>query len=77
MNEYSSMQRKIVSHVWPSLKQGGYFLYITCSFFKKENEEQVKFICDQWNANLVRMEIFRGYEDKADTLFAALLQKPL
>jgi 16S rRNA (cytosine967-C5)-methyltransferase len=69
---YSEMQKKIVGHVIPFLQPGGSLLYITCSVFKKENEEVVAFICDTGKLKLQQMELLKGYEQKADTLFAAL-----
>jgi len=77
ISEYSSRQQKIVSNIIPGLQQGGYLLYITCSVFKKENEEIVEFIQEKHKLQIVRMELLKGYRQKADTLFAALLQKPL
>ena len=60
-----------------ALKPGGHLLYITCSVFKKENEENVSFIKENFHFDLIKMEVLKGYDKKADTLFAALLKKPL
>ncbi len=70
--DHASLQKKIVSNVIPLLEQGGYFLYITCSVFKKENEEMVHFIQKKFHLQLVKMELLKGYNLKADTMFAAL-----
>lgn len=77
IDEYAVLQKKIVSNVITQLEPGGYFLYSTCSVFKKENEEVVDFIREQFHLQLVKMELLKGYSVKADTLFAALLKKPL
>jgi 16S rRNA (cytosine967-C5)-methyltransferase len=77
INEYVSLQRKIVSNVIPHLQPGGYLLYVTCSVFKKENEEMIEFIKQNFNLQLIKMEVLKGYDKKADTMFAALLQKIL
>ena len=74
---YASLQRQIVSNVIPLLKPGSYFLYITCSVFKKENEEVVESIRKDFGFTITRMDVLKGYDKKADTMFAALLQKPL
>lgn len=74
---YASLQKKIVSGVIPYLTPGGYFFYITCSVFKKENEEIIQFIQQNFPLHLVKMEILKGYDKKADTMFVALLQLPL
>jgi 16S rRNA (cytosine967-C5)-methyltransferase len=55
-----------------ALKSGGYFLYITCSVFQKENEEIVEFIESNCPLKLVSLRYLDGYNQKADTLFAAL-----
>lgn len=77
INDYASLQQRIVANVLPHLKRGGYFLYITCSVFKKENEEMVSSLQENFQLELTRMEILKGYDKKADTMFAALLRKPL
>ena len=77
ISKYSSLQKQIVSNTIPHLQHGGYFLYITCSVFKKENEEVVDFIKNNFGLEIYRMELLKGYDKKADTMFAALLQKPL
>jgi 16S rRNA (cytosine967-C5)-methyltransferase len=73
--EYSVLQKKIVSNIIPSLKTGGSLLYITCSVFKKENEEVVEFLQNNFELELIEKQLLKGYDHKADTLFAALLKK--
>lgn len=75
IDEYAALQRRIVSNVIPHLQPGGYFLYITCSVFKKENEETVSFIQKNFGLELIKREVLKGYEKKADTMFAALFNK--
>ena len=77
IDEYAKLQKKIIRNVISSIKPGGYFLYITCSVFKKENEENVYFIKENFDVDLIRMEILKGYDKKADSLFAALFKQPL
>lgn len=72
---YASLQKKIVVNAVSALQIGGYFLYITCSVFRKENEEVVDLLQQQNGLHLINKEIFQGYHKKADTMFAALLQK--
>ncbi len=83
IEEYAALQKNIVSNVIPHLRPGGYLLYITCSVFKKENEEMVNYLKENLPAGkagfplrLLKMELLKGYQVKADTMFAALLQKP-
>ncbi len=73
INYYSDLQKNITRNAAKSLKAGGLFLYITCSVFKKENEEVVEFIQSNTALRLLAMQYFIGYNTKADNLFAALL----
>ena len=77
IDEYSLRQKKIVSNIIPHLKSGGHLLYITCSVFKKENEEVIEFMKERFDADILRMEVLKGYDMKTDTMFAALLKKRL
>src|SRR5687768_9272222 len=69
---YSTLQKNILSNAVKNLKKDGFLLYITCSVFKKENEEVVEFIKEQLSLQLLNMEYLNGYNQKADTLFTAL-----
>lgn len=71
---YSNLQKQIIRNVLPHVKQGGYLLYITCSVFKKENEEMVDFILTNSSFQLIKKEVLVGYDKKADTMFGALLR---
>ena len=77
VNDYASLQKRIVSNTISWLRPGGYYLYSTCSVFKKENEEVVEYVRQHFPLELIKMEIIKGYDAKADTMFAALLKKPL
>ena len=77
IEEYAALQKKIVATAVNQLEPGGYLLYITCSVFKKENEDAVDFIKKEFNLQVTTMELLKGYDKKADTMFAALLQRPL
>lgn len=76
VNEYALRQQKIVSAAIQSLKNNGYFLYITCSVFKEENEKIAAYIQQLFNLELLKIELIKGYDKKADTMFAALFKKP-
>ncbi|HSU27869.1 MAG TPA: hypothetical protein VLJ68_05780 [Chitinophagaceae bacterium] len=75
--EYTALQKKILTKVIPHLLPGGYLVYITCSVFKKENEEMIAWINQESGLRTIKMEVLKGYHTKADTLFATLLEKPL
>jgi 16S rRNA (cytosine967-C5)-methyltransferase len=74
IEEYAALQKKIVSNLIPHLSSGGYLLYITCSVFGKENEQQIDFIKEKFHLEVIKMEMLDGYKNKADNMFAALLR---
>lgn len=72
IDHYAQLQKSIARQASKSVKEKGYFLYITCSVFEKENEEVVAFIRDNTSLQFVSSQYFIGYDKRADTLFAAL-----
>ena len=71
--KYAKLQRQIVANTIEYLAPNGYFLYITCSVFKQENEEVVAFILQQNpSLKLIKQQLLIGYDKKADSMFAAL-----
>lgn len=76
ISEYAAMQRDILSNTIPHLKEQGIFFYITCSVFKKENEEVVEFIHKKFPLlQLIQSQYLKGYENAADTMFVAVFSK--
>lgn len=53
----AARQREIVEKLWTALRPGGYMVYSTCTFNRAENEENVKWIIDRWNAEPVDIPI--------------------
>ncbi len=74
---YATLQQTIIKNITPAIAPGGFLLYITCSVFREENEKMVELIKQNLHFQLVKMEVLKGYDKKADTMFAALLQLPL
>lgn len=75
LDEYAMKQRKIIARAEQNLRRGGYLLYITCSVFKKENEDAVEYAQRSLPLRLQSMRYVKGYNEKADTLFTALFKK--
>lgn len=75
IEEYSLLQQRIVSNAILYLATGGYLLYITCSVFKKENEDNVHFFQETLNLELIEDKYLEGFQIQSDTLFAALFRK--
>jgi 16S rRNA (cytosine967-C5)-methyltransferase len=72
---YANRQFILLAQLMHSLKPDGYLLYMTCSVFQAENEGMIDRICQSSGMEVVAMQSFTGYSDKADTLFAALLKR--
>lgn len=72
---YVAIQQQIVSHVIPHLQKDGIFIYITCSVFKNENEDMVNFITKKFHLQLLQMDLLKGYDKKADSMFTAVFKK--
>ena len=49
----AARQRRILSDVWPSLKEGGLLIYSTCTFNRKENDENVAWIASELGAEIL------------------------
>lgn len=71
---FQKLQQQIILHTMNTVKPSGFYLYITCSAFKKENEEQIAFIQANSALQLVEQQIINGYTVHADTMFAALFK---
>ena len=46
-------QWQILCDIWPTLRQGGYLVYSTCTFNRQEDEDQVARICRELGAEIV------------------------
>ncbi|MFP5040097.1 Fmu (Sun) domain-containing protein [Parasediminibacterium sp. JCM 36343] len=76
IGKYAGLQQQIIAQTVRNVADGGYFLYITCSVYKEENEGAVAFMQRQFpGLQLVQQELIIGYTKKADTMFAALFRK--
>ncbi len=74
--ELVKQQREILSSLYPVIRRGGFLLYITCSLFSVENEDQIEWMTHTFpSMKLLSM----GYVDprtfNSDGFFVALLQK--
>jgi 16S rRNA C967 or C1407 C5-methylase (RsmB/RsmF family)/NOL1/NOP2/fmu family ribosome biogenesis protein len=49
-------QKRILEDVWPALKQDGYLIYSTCTFNPKENEDQVTWLLNHLDAEVVHID---------------------
>ena len=73
--KYVPLQRRIVSKAVESLKKGFPLIYITCSVFRNENEDNIDFFSNNLPLRLEKCAYLEGYSIGADTLFAARMIK--
>lgn len=50
------LQRDIVSEAWQCLNDGGLFIYSTCTFNTKENEENIRWMISELDARILNVE---------------------
>lgn len=73
IHDYVVLQRNILDNAVNHILPNGFLLYITCSVFKEENESQVNYLLHK-NFEVIEQLVLKGYNDKADTMFACLLR---
>lgn len=72
---YAKLQKAIAGNAVKYLKPGKPLIYMTCSVFKAENEENVQYLLNNFDLELESMELITGYQNKADSMFVARLIK--
>lgn len=75
IEEFSTLQKTIASHVSAYVKVGKPLIYITCSVFRAENEDVVDYILNYLGFELESMRCLEGYTEQADSMFVARLIK--
>lgn len=75
INQFAIIQKGIIQNIVKYLKPGKPLIYITCSAFEAENEAIVKYMLETLPLQLEKMEVIKGYENNADTMFVARLIK--
>lgn len=72
--EYQTLQRNILKNVISKLKPEKPLIYITCSVYKAENEENTQY-AQSLGMHLEEEQLIEGYFQNADTMFVARLRK--
>ena len=76
LKDFVHLQQKILHNTISLLANEGYFLFSTCSVFAQENEANTAFILAENDQLEIVSEIYlKGYEQKADTMYAVLFRK--
>ena len=60
-------QRDILRTIWPTLRKGGYIIYSTCTFNRREDEENVLFIANELGAKIINLETDADWHICGDT----------
>lgn len=62
IDECAARQREIVANLWPALRPGGYLVYSTCTFNRRENEEIVAHMVDTLGAEPVDLGLCANFD---------------
>ena len=52
VSKCAERQREILGNIWPTLKPGGQLIYSTCTYNRKENEDIIHWLLDEYNGNI-------------------------
>lgn len=82
-------QKEILENLWLALKPGGYLIYSTCTYNRQENEENVEWLVQEYEAQLIDLEVpedwnivsgegyhFYPHKTQSEGFYLAVLQKP-
>ena len=76
IEQFAERQLSIIQNVLPSLAVGGYLVYLTCSVFAAENENNIKQIMQSNdNLQLVSEKFCGGIDLQGDFIYRSVLQK--
>jgi 16S rRNA (cytosine967-C5)-methyltransferase len=70
---FVGQQRRLLEALWPCLVRGGSLLYVTCSVFRAENDDQIGAFLDR-NADALRSDI--TFDADCDSIGGQLLPAP-
>ena len=81
-------QREIVSDVWNTLRRGGFMIYSTCTYNRFEDEDNVRWICEELGGEVVNLNVpkewnitgegmyhFYPHRVKGEGFFCALIRR--
>lgn len=60
-------QWQILCDIWPTLREGGYLVYSTCTFNREENEDQIQRICAELGAEVIPVPAPDAWGVRGDT----------
>jgi 16S rRNA C967 or C1407 C5-methylase (RsmB/RsmF family)/NOL1/NOP2/fmu family ribosome biogenesis protein len=64
----SDRQKRILTDVWPALKENGILIYSTCTFNKSENEDIIEWLVSKYMGKAIKLDIsgFEGIKEIGD-----------
>lgn len=68
---YQHLQRSLLVNALQRVAPGGHFVYITCSVYRPENEDNRDFILSQGGFRLINDGVIKGYDQRADNMYIA------
>ncbi len=75
ISKFETLQKNIATNASKYLQNDGLFFYITCSIFKRENEDVVEYLQINSSLQLIQKQYLKGYKIQADTMFVAVFEK--
>lgn len=72
LQRFSALQRTILQGAIPKLLPGGKLVYLTCSVYRDENEDQVEWLRNTFGLTVQETRYFQYSASGGDTLFGAL-----
>jgi 16S rRNA C967 or C1407 C5-methylase (RsmB/RsmF family) len=57
VNLCAARQRRILADVWETVKPGGIIVYSTCTYNRLENEENIRWMINEMEAELISLDI--------------------
>lgn len=63
VRQCASIQRGIIGDAWHTLRPGGYLIYSTCTFNRTENEDNVEWLIDEYDAEPVKIYELESHKD--------------
>ncbi|MDR2497940.1 MAG: rRNA cytosine-C5-methyltransferase [Tannerellaceae bacterium] len=65
----AARQRRIFADVWDALRPGGLFVYSTCTFNAEENEENIRFMMKETDAEVLSIPIEQSWGVAGNLLY--------
>lgn len=71
----AALQQEIITDIMPCLRDGGLLVYSTCTYNRQEDEENVDFICSEWQMEKLSERHFIPGETRSEGLYMAALRQ--